>query len=166
MVTFLSNWFSGLATSFFNEKNKNIVKDMVELLVEAKQEVPSWLESMAYEVRHTGGGNRRQQSRSRWVIMLNKPVFVSVLFSLCSSSISVSYNVLFLHFPRFVGGFGARDYRQQHRNAPGQTKFNNAPAFNPTVPPPQVYYGGGYGGSYGGAYHNQQGQAGTDWWGN
>lgn len=122
----------GLATSFFNEKNKNIVKDMVELLVEAKQEVPSWLESMAYEVRHTGGGgNRRQQSRSR-----------------------------------FVGGFGARDYRQQHRNAPNQAKFNNTPAFNPTVPPPQVYYGGGYGGSYGGAYHNQQGQPGTDWWGN
>jgi hypothetical protein len=68
---------------------------------------------------------------------------------------------------RFVGGFGARDYRQQqHRNPPNQTKFGGAPAFNPSVPPPQVFYGGGYGGSYGGAYHNQPAQASTDWWGN
>jgi len=50
---------TGLATSFFNEKNKNIVKDLVELLVEAHQEVPSWLESMGYEARHTGGARSR-----------------------------------------------------------------------------------------------------------
>jgi hypothetical protein len=44
---------------------------MVELLVEAKQEVPSWLESLAYEARHTGGGsNRRTQNRSRLDILL------------------------------------------------------------------------------------------------
>lgn len=33
----------GLATSFFNERNINITKDLLDLLVEAKQEVPSWL---------------------------------------------------------------------------------------------------------------------------
>lgn len=42
----------GLATSFFNEKNINITKDLLDLLVEAKQEVPSWLENMAYEQHH------------------------------------------------------------------------------------------------------------------
>ncbi|XP_056414123.1 ATP-dependent RNA helicase DDX3X isoform X2 [Hyla sarda] len=42
----------GLATSFFNEKNINITKDLLDLLVEAKQEVPSWLENRAYEQHH------------------------------------------------------------------------------------------------------------------
>ncbi|XP_035145830.3 ATP-dependent RNA helicase DDX3X isoform X1 [Callithrix jacchus] len=52
----------GLATSFFNEKNVNIAKDLLDLLVEAKQEVPSWLESMAYE-HHYKGGNRGRSKR-------------------------------------------------------------------------------------------------------
>merc|ERR1719495_1261031 len=50
----------GLATSFFNEKNRNLVKDLIELLVESNQELPSWLESMGLESgRHYGGGGRR-----------------------------------------------------------------------------------------------------------
>ena len=53
----------GLATSFFNDKNRNIVRDLMELLAEAKQEVPSWLESMAYEARQSGGGRRTNQRR-------------------------------------------------------------------------------------------------------
>uniref|UniRef100_A0A8C1LRP0 RNA helicase n=1 Tax=Cyprinus carpio TaxID=7962 RepID=A0A8C1LRP0_CYPCA len=42
----------GLATSFFNDKNGNITKDLLDILVESKQEVPSWLESQAYEHQH------------------------------------------------------------------------------------------------------------------
>merc|ERR1719392_316831 len=51
----------GLATSFFNEKNRNLVKDLIELLVESNQELPSWLESMGLEHggRHGYGGGRR-----------------------------------------------------------------------------------------------------------
>ena len=30
----------GLATSFFNEKNRNLVKDLIELLVESNQVRP------------------------------------------------------------------------------------------------------------------------------
>ncbi|KAJ6667619.1 hypothetical protein lerEdw1_016740 [Lerista edwardsae] len=48
----------GLATSFFNDRNINITKDLLDLLVEAKQEVPSWLENMAYEQHHKGGSSR------------------------------------------------------------------------------------------------------------
>ncbi|KAK3095345.1 hypothetical protein FSP39_013504, partial [Pinctada imbricata] len=48
----------GLATSFFNEKNKNITRDLMDLLVEAHQEVPSWLESMAYEARPPSSSRR------------------------------------------------------------------------------------------------------------
>ncbi|KAJ8383516.1 hypothetical protein AAFF_G00219660 [Aldrovandia affinis] len=52
----------GLATSFFNDKNGNITKDLLDILVEAKQEVPSWLESLAYEHQHkstTRGRSKR-----------------------------------------------------------------------------------------------------------
>nr|XP_055233177.1 ATP-dependent RNA helicase DDX3Y isoform X3 [Gorilla gorilla gorilla] len=52
----------GLATSFFNEKNMNITKDLLDLLVEAKQEVPSWLENMAYEHHYKGGSRGRSKS--------------------------------------------------------------------------------------------------------
>ncbi|XP_072471240.1 ATP-dependent RNA helicase DDX3X isoform X1 [Notamacropus eugenii] len=53
----------GLATSFFNERNVNITKDLLDLLVEAKQEVPSWLESMAYEHHYKGSSRGRSKSR-------------------------------------------------------------------------------------------------------
>uniref|UniRef100_A0A8C8CJZ1 RNA helicase n=1 Tax=Oncorhynchus tshawytscha TaxID=74940 RepID=A0A8C8CJZ1_ONCTS len=51
----------GLATSFFNDKNGNITKDLLDILVEAKQEVPSWLESLAYEHQHKS--NTRGRSK-------------------------------------------------------------------------------------------------------
>ncbi|KAG9485625.1 ATP-dependent RNA helicase DDX3X isoform X2 [Eleutherodactylus coqui] len=53
----------GLATSFFNEKNINITKDLLDLLVEAKQEVPSWLENMAFEQHHKSSTRGRSKSR-------------------------------------------------------------------------------------------------------
>ena len=33
----------GLATSFFNEKNRNLTKDLVELIVESNQELPGMI---------------------------------------------------------------------------------------------------------------------------
>ncbi|XP_069492622.1 ATP-dependent RNA helicase DDX3X isoform X2 [Ambystoma mexicanum] len=56
----------GLATSFFHEKNINITKDLLDLLVEAKQEVPSWLESMAYEQQHKFSSRGGGRSKSRF----------------------------------------------------------------------------------------------------
>uniref|UniRef100_A0A8D2DWT1 RNA helicase n=1 Tax=Sciurus vulgaris TaxID=55149 RepID=A0A8D2DWT1_SCIVU len=52
----------GLATSFFNKRNVNITKDLLDLLVEAKQEVPSWLENMAYEHHYKGSSRGRSKS--------------------------------------------------------------------------------------------------------
>uniref|UniRef100_A0A7N5ZTG0 RNA helicase n=1 Tax=Anabas testudineus TaxID=64144 RepID=A0A7N5ZTG0_ANATE len=51
----------GLATSFFNDKNSNITKDLLDILVEAKQEVPSWLESLAYEHQHKSSNRGRSK---------------------------------------------------------------------------------------------------------
>ena len=55
----------GQATSFFNEKNRNIAGDLLDILSEAHQEVPEWLEGLNRETRKDNharrnyGGNRR-----------------------------------------------------------------------------------------------------------
>merc|ERR1719510_269453 len=49
----------GLATSFFNEKNRNLTKDLVELIVESNQELPGWLEALAMESRSFGSTRTR-----------------------------------------------------------------------------------------------------------
>jgi ATP-dependent RNA helicase DDX3X len=57
---------TGIATAFFNYGNKNIVRDLMELLREANQEIPPWLETIARESsfggsfrgRGRGGGGR------------------------------------------------------------------------------------------------------------
>lgn len=51
----------GTAIAFFNEKNKNIVGDMVDLLKETNQSVPDWLSTMAVQMRP-----QRQPSRGNY----------------------------------------------------------------------------------------------------
>lgn len=48
---------TGIATAFFNRGNKNIVRELIELLREANQEIPSWLETVAQESMFGGGGS-------------------------------------------------------------------------------------------------------------
>ncbi|KAI0675665.1 P-loop containing nucleoside triphosphate hydrolase protein [Trametes maxima] len=52
----------GIATAFFNRGNRNIVRDLLELLREANQEVPAWLETVAHESSF-GGGYRGGRGR-------------------------------------------------------------------------------------------------------
>ncbi|KAL9587380.1 MAG: hypothetical protein Q9212_000307 [Teloschistes hypoglaucus] len=47
---------TGLSTAFFNRGNRGIVRDLIELLKEAHQEIPSFLESVAREGSGFGGG--------------------------------------------------------------------------------------------------------------
>jgi ATP-dependent RNA helicase DDX3X len=54
---------TGLSTAFFNRGNKNIVRDLLDLLREANQEIPPWLESVATESGFGGGGYRGRGSR-------------------------------------------------------------------------------------------------------
>ncbi|OMH79882.1 ATP-dependent RNA helicase ded1 [Zancudomyces culisetae] len=58
----------GIATSFFNRGNKNIVRGIIDLLKEANQEIPSWLH-VVYRESHGFGGSKsfkssRPQQRS------------------------------------------------------------------------------------------------------
>ncbi|XP_054014174.1 ATP-dependent RNA helicase bel isoform X1 [Hylaeus anthracinus] len=78
----------GLATSFFNSKNHNLVRDLVSLLNEANQELPSWLDQMCGDVRYSGGGSRRTGGGG-------------------GSTKGGRFS-----------GFGARDYRQQSGSGP------------------------------------------------
>ncbi|KAI9262724.1 P-loop containing nucleoside triphosphate hydrolase protein [Sporodiniella umbellata] len=54
---------TGLATAFFNRNNKNIVNDLINILTEANQEVPGFLESVARESRSYGGRGGRGGGR-------------------------------------------------------------------------------------------------------
>ena len=50
----------GVATSFFNDKNRNMAVDLVELIQETNQELPDWLHNISKEVsgEHNRGGGR------------------------------------------------------------------------------------------------------------
>ena len=48
---------TGVSTAFFNRGSKNIGRDLMELLREANQEIPPWLESVVHET--TFGGSFR-----------------------------------------------------------------------------------------------------------
>lgn len=47
---------TGISTAFFNRGNRGIVGDLIELLKEAKQDLPSFLENIAREGSGFGGG--------------------------------------------------------------------------------------------------------------
>jgi len=53
----------GLATSFFNDRNRNLASGMMDLLIEAKQDIPSWLESVAADGRSGSSGRRGGKGR-------------------------------------------------------------------------------------------------------
>ncbi|CAM5078838.1 unnamed protein product [Eretmochelys imbricata] len=130
----------GLATSFFNERNINITKDLLDLLVEAKQEVPSWLENMAYEQIHKGGSSRGR-SKSRF-----SGGFGARDYRTSSGGGSSSFSSSRPSSSRSGGGGSSSS---GHGGSRG-------------------FGGGGYGGGfynsdgYGGNYNSQ----GVDWWGN
>lgn len=56
----------GVATSFFNDKNRNIVRDLVELLTETNQDLPAWLESMASDMNFPQASRRGGGSKSKF----------------------------------------------------------------------------------------------------
>jgi len=56
---------TGAATAFFNRGNRNIVRELIELLREAKQDVPAWLESVSHESGGFGGRGGGGRGRGR-----------------------------------------------------------------------------------------------------
>ncbi|KAF9586038.1 DEAD-box ATP-dependent RNA helicase [Lunasporangiospora selenospora] len=56
---------TGIATAFFNRGNRGIVRELIDLLKEANQEIPEWLDSMARESSYGSGGGGRGRGRGR-----------------------------------------------------------------------------------------------------
>nr|XP_033803458.1 ATP-dependent RNA helicase DDX3X isoform X3 [Geotrypetes seraphini] len=134
----------GLATSFFNDKNVNITKDLLDLLVEAKQEVPTWLESAAYEHHH------RSSSRGR-----SKSSRFSGGFGARDYRQSSSGGSSFGGSSFGGSGFGSSSGSSNSSRGSRSSGHGGNRGF-----------GGGYGGfynsdGYGGNYNSQ-----VDWWGN
>ena len=128
----------GMATSFYNEKNRNIAKDLVDLLYHAKQEVPGWLETMSYENTKY---NQRNKGQVRRFVRLSKPTCLAVTLYLSN---------------RGSGQFGGRDYRQHGRGGGGYSGrgYERSSSFHDNG-----YYRQGEGG-----YHGNSGNG--SWWGN
>ncbi|KAF2109114.1 P-loop containing nucleoside triphosphate hydrolase protein [Lophiotrema nucula] len=142
---------TGISTAFFNRGNRGVVRDLLELLKEANQEVPAFLESIAREGSGFGGGGGggrggRGGGRGRGATATRD-------------------------VRRYAGGGGGGGgqpggFGGGWGGAPsggygGGGGFGGAP--------PAGGYGGGYsggggGGSYGGGYGNPSGPAGSSWW--
>lgn len=132
----------GLATSFFNDRNRNLATSMLDLLIEAKQEVPSWLETVAHDGR-TATSSRRGKVR----------------FGGGGGFGGGS-------------GFGSRDYRQSSGGGGGGGGMQRGRGGGGGYGGGNNGYGGGGGGfygrdeHYGGGYNNGGGGGNRDtWWG-
>jgi len=56
---------TGISTAFFNRGNRNIVRDLIDLLREANQEIPGWLEAVARENTFGNGSSQRGRGGGR-----------------------------------------------------------------------------------------------------
>ena len=56
---------TGISTAFFNRGNRGVVRDLLELLKEANQEVPAFLENIAREGAGFGGSSRGGRTGGR-----------------------------------------------------------------------------------------------------
>ena len=145
---------TGMSTAFFNRGNRGVVRDLIDLLKEAHQEVPQFLESIAREGAGFGGGSSRggrSGGRGRGATATRD--FRKMGGGGMGGA--PSYGGGFGGPP--AGGYGGRSL--EHSINLHGTKFITGSYGGP----PQAY--GGYGGGYGGSYGNPSGPGGqTSWW--
>uniref|UniRef100_A0A1L8ED58 RNA helicase n=1 Tax=Haematobia irritans TaxID=7368 RepID=A0A1L8ED58_HAEIR len=140
----------GVATSFFNDKNRNICADLVELLIETKQELPSFLEDMMASDRSHGGNKRRGGGGNRY-----GGGFGSRDYRQQSGG----------------GGGGGGNRGSNNRSSGGNQGGGGSYRSNGNSYGGGGGGGGGYGGYGGGNYGNDGGNyggnssSGPDWWG-
>ncbi|TGO17104.1 hypothetical protein BPAE_0450g00050 [Botrytis paeoniae] len=144
---------TGISTAFFNRGNRGVCRDLIELLKEANQEIPSFLENIAREGGGFGGGRGgRSGGRGRGG-GANRD------------------------FRKFGGGGGGGGFNggggfggppaSGGYGGGGGGGFGGPPAPASYGPPPGQYGGGGggYGGGNGGGYGNPSaGGGGQSWW--
>ncbi|KAL4964711.1 DEAD/DEAH box helicase [Aspergillus stella-maris] len=136
---------TGIATAFFNRGNRGVVRDLIDLLKEAHQEVPSFLESIAREGSGYGGrggrgGRGRGTNATRDMRRMGGGMGGPPSYGGGGGG----------------GGFGAP--APSYGGGGGGGSYGGAPSFGGG--------GGGYGGGYGGGgYGNPSGPTGpSSWW--
>ncbi|KAH7132071.1 ATP-dependent RNA helicase ded1 [Dendryphion nanum] len=141
---------TGVSTAFFNRGNRGVVRDLIELLKEANQEVPGFLESIAREGSGFGGGRGGRGGRGRGG--------------------GATRDVRRVHGgPSAGGGFGGGAGGWGGAPSGG---YGGGGAAGGYGGPPAGGYGGGYGGNAGGysggggggSYGNPSGPGGNSWW--
>jgi ATP-dependent RNA helicase DDX3X len=135
---------TGIATAFFNRGNRGIVRDLIDLLKEANQEIPSFLESIAREGSGFGGGGRGggRGGRGRGG----------------GATRDVRRN-----FGGGGGGFSGGGFGGPPAGGQGGYGGYPPPGGGYGGPPAGGYSGGGgFGG--GGGYGNPSGPGGNSWW--
>ncbi|RYP04256.1 hypothetical protein DL765_010246 [Monosporascus sp. GIB2] len=135
---------TGHSTAFFNRGNRGVVRELIELLKEANQEVPAFLETIARESSFGGGGGRGGRSGGR--------------------GRGQAANRDFRKYNGGGGGGGGSGFGGGF-NGPPQGGFGGGYG----GPPQGGNYGGGYGGGAGGygggGYGNPSGPGGqASWW--
>ncbi|RYP00732.1 hypothetical protein DL766_000939 [Monosporascus sp. MC13-8B] len=134
---------TGHSTAFFNRGNRGVVRELIELLKEANQEVPAFLETIARESSFGGGGGRGGRSGGRG-----------------------RGQAANRDFRKYNGGGGGGGGFGGGFNGPPSGGFGGGYG----GPPQGGSYGGGYGGGAGGyggggGYGNPSGPGGqASWW--
>lgn len=144
---------TGISTAFFNRGNRGVVRDLLELLKEANQEVPAFLENIAREGSSFGGGGGRGGGRSGG-----------------GRGRGGGANRDFRKTGGTGGGFGGGfggppapgGYGGGYNGAPPQAAYGGAPSYGGGGGGGAGGYGGGGGGSYGNP--SSGGGGGQSWW--
>ncbi|ERT02079.1 ATP-dependent RNA helicase [Sporothrix schenckii 1099-18] len=135
---------TGISTAFFNRGNRGVVRELIDLLKEANQEVPSFLETIAREGSYGGRGGRgggrgggRNQGANR-------------------------------DFRKFGGGGGGGGFGNSNGGG-GGSYGGGGYGGGYGGAPPNPGYGGGYGGGGGGyggggGSYGNPGGPGQSWW--
>jgi ATP-dependent RNA helicase DDX3X len=143
---------TGLSTAFFNRGNRGVVRDLLELLKEANQEIPSFLEAIARESSFGGGGGGRggrSGGRGRGA----------------SATRDVRRGFGGGGAGGFSGGFGGGGYSGGGGGGFGGPQGGYSGGGGSFGGPPAGGYGGGGGGYGGGGYGNPSGgPGGASWW--
>ncbi|KAF5133256.1 ATP-dependent RNA helicase DED1 [Metarhizium anisopliae] len=137
---------TGIATAFFNRGNRGIVRELMDLLKEANQEVPAFLEAIARESSF-GGGGRGGRSRGGG-----------------GGGGRGSAN---RDFRKFGGGGGGGGGGFGGNSGGGFGGPQQSSGYGSGFGGPQGGYGGGGGGGYsggGGSYGNPGGPGAQSWW--
>ena len=141
---------TGMSTAFFNRGNRGVCRDLIELLKEANQEVPAFLETIAREGSGFGGGRGgRGGGRGRGATATRDVRTFGG--GRGGGGGGGSYGGNFGGGGGYGGGPGSGGYGYG-----GQPSYGGGPA-----------YGGGGGGGFGGGgagYGNPSGPGASSWW--